>query len=82
MTKNFNFKFVKIEGVQFAENKNKIKLGLDEIKSNLKSLMATNRNLEDIAKLEEYEFYLDLVELNKLQKEADAEIQKVTGRRL
>ncbi len=73
---------MKIEGVQFAENKNKIKLGLDEIKSNLKSLMATNRNLEDIAKLEEYEFYLDLVELNKLQKEADAEIQWVTGRPL
>ncbi len=68
---------MKNEDKQFVENKSKIKTGLYEIKNELKNIMAANSKLEDIAKLEEHEFYLDLVELNKLQKEADIEIQKV-----
>ncbi len=39
--------------------------------------MKTNRTREDIAKLEETEFYLDLDELEKLNKDADNEIQSV-----
>ena len=39
--------------------------------------MATNSGREELAKLKEHEFYLDLEELERLHKEADNEILKV-----
>ena len=39
--------------------------------------MNVNLNRDDLSKLKEHEFYLDLDELERLQKETDIEIQNV-----
>lgn len=51
--------------------------GLNEIKVQLNSLMEINKQREDLARLKEHEFYLDLEELERLHKEADSQILKV-----
>jgi hypothetical protein len=57
--------------------KKEIADGLVDIRQKLKELIKTNQSREDLAKLKEHEFYLDLEELERLQKESDAEILKV-----
>lgn len=66
-----------IEEAKFQSVKKDIQSGLDDVKEKLLELMKVNRQREDIAKLEESEFYLDLDELEKLQKDADTEIQSI-----
>lgn len=39
--------------------------------------MNINTSRDDISKLKEHEFYLDLDELDRLHKETDSEIQRV-----
>ena len=39
--------------------------------------MNINTNRDELSKLKEHEFYLDLDELERLHKETDAEIQRV-----
>lgn len=51
--------------------------GLNEINLKLQELMAINSSRDDLSKLKEHEFYLDLDELERLHKETEAEIQKV-----
>ena len=62
---------------QFMPIQNEIKKNLIDIKLKLQELIKTNESREEIAKLKEHEFYLDLEELERLQKESDAEITKV-----
>lgn len=57
--------------------KNEIIDGLNEIKDKLQELMSINSTRDDMSKLKEHEFYLDLDELERLHKETDAEIHKV-----
>ncbi len=52
--------------------------GLNEIKVKLQELMNINTNRDELSKLKEHEFYLDLDELERLHKETDAEIQRVS----
>ncbi len=40
--------------------------------------MNINTNRDELSKLKEHEFYLDLDELERLHKETDAEIQRVS----
>ncbi len=51
--------------------------GLAEIKEKHQELMNINTSRDDMSKLKEHEFYLDLDELERLHKETEAEIQKV-----
>lgn len=51
--------------------------GLSKIKDQLTELMEINKEREDLARLKEHEFYLDLEELERLHKEADNQILKV-----
>ena len=67
----------KLEDEQFVPVKNDIIKGLDDLKVRLRDLMKVNNTREDIAKLEEHEFYLDLEELERLQKEADSKILSI-----
>lgn len=62
---------------QFLPIQKEIVKSLSDIKIKLKELIKTNQDREDIAKLKEHEFYLDLEELERLQKESDSEILKV-----
>ena len=62
---------------QYLPIKKSILNGLEEIKGKLKELMSANQKRDDLAKLKEHEFYLDLDELDRLQKETDNEIQNV-----
>ena len=57
--------------------KSEIMSGLDDIRKKLNDLMSTNQGREELAKLKEHEFYLDLDELERLHKEADTEILEV-----
>ncbi len=57
--------------------KKEILNGLAEIKEKLQELMNINTSRDDMSKLKEHEFYLDLDELERLHKETEAEIQKV-----
>ena len=54
-----------------------ISRGLVDIKQKLQELLKLNLTREDLAKLKEHEFYLDLEELDRLQKESDTEMLKV-----
>lgn len=67
----------KIEDQNFLPVKNEIIKGLEDIKVRLQDLMKVNRTREDIARLEEHEFYLDLEELERLHKDADLKIQAI-----
>ncbi len=67
---------------QYLPIKKSILNGLEEIKGKLKELMSVNQKRDDLAKLKEHEFYLDLDELDRLQKETDNEIQNVLKKRL
>jgi hypothetical protein len=67
----------KVEDEQFIPVKTEIIKGLDDLKVRLRDLMKVNNTREDIAKLEEHEFYLDLEELERLQKEADGKILSI-----
>ncbi len=71
--KSFWFK----QDQQFKPIQTEIVKSLTDIKIKLQELIKTNHSREDIAKLKEHEFYLDLEELERLQKESDAEILKV-----
>lgn len=57
--------------------KQEIMKGLEEIRKRLTDLMSTNQGRDELAKLREHEFYLDLDELERLHKEADSEILEV-----
>lgn len=57
--------------------KQEIMKGLEEIRKRLADLMSTNQGRDELAKLKEHEFYLDLDELERLHKEADSEILEV-----
>lgn len=70
-------KFFKEQDQQFLPIKKEIINGLADIKVKLKELMDINQSREDLAKLKEHEFYLDLEELERLHKEADSNILKV-----
>lgn len=70
-------KFFKEQDRQYLPTKKEIINGLIDIKNKLNELMSANQNREDLAKLKEHEFYLDLEELERLNKEADGEILKV-----
>lgn len=72
-------KFFKEQDAQYLPIKKEILAGLEDIKKKLKELMTTNEGREELAKLKEHEFYLDLEELDRLHKEADNEILKVTN---
>lgn len=53
---------------------------LKDIKKKLNELMKVNAERDELAKLKEAEFYLDLEELDRLNKEADGEISKIRER--
>ena len=71
--------------VQFFQEQDKIFIpirkeiasGIVVVKRKLKELMAVNQSMDSLAKLKEHEFYLDLEELERLQKEADTEVLRV-----
>ncbi|CAF0746511.1 unnamed protein product [Brachionus calyciflorus] len=69
--------FYKEQDVQYLPIKKNIIDGLAEIKVQLNQLMDINNGREELAKLKEHEFYLDLEELERLHKEADTEILKI-----
>jgi hypothetical protein len=54
-----------------------ISTSLSEIQKKLAELMKQNENREELAKLKEHEFYLDLDELDFLHKEADGKIASI-----
>ena len=51
--------------------------GLESIKKKLRELMEENESREELAKLKESDFYLDLDELDRLHKQTDLEIAKI-----
>ena len=60
---------------------NEIKSSLKSIREKLGDLMKVNMERDDLSKLKESEFYLDLEELDHLNREADQEIlSKVQSR--
>ncbi len=65
------------EDKEYLPIKKDVSEGLKEIKMRLKELMEENEGREDFAKLKESEFYLDLDELDRLQKETDFEINEI-----
>ena len=69
--------FFKDQDEQYMPVIREITSSLKDIKEKLKQLMKANSQREDLAKLKESEFYLDLEELDRLNKESDAEIQKI-----
>ena len=62
------------EDKQFVPVKSAVHNGLEDIRKKLRELMAENMNREEVARLKESEFYLDLDELDRLHKETDAKI--------
>ena len=73
----FILKFFREENDKYLVIMENIYSGVKDVRRKLQELMKMNMNREDLAKLKEHEFYLDLDELEKLHKEADAEIQRV-----
>jgi hypothetical protein len=57
--------------------KSDISKNLLDIGEKLKELLLLNQGREELAKLKEHEFYLDIEELDRLQKECDTEMTKV-----
>jgi len=57
--------------------KSDISKNLLDIGEKLKELLVLNQGREELAKLKEHEFYLDIEELDRLQKECDTEMTKV-----
>jgi hypothetical protein len=57
--------------------KSDISKNLLDIGEKLKELLILNQSREELAKLKEHEFYLDIEELDRLQKECDTEMTKV-----
>ena len=57
--------------------KSDISKNLLDIGEKLKELLVLNQSREELAKLKEHEFYLDIEELDRLQKECDTEMTKV-----
>lgn len=62
--------------------KNDILNGLQLIKQKINELLNTNKSRDELARLQEHEFYLDLEELERLNKETDLKILKVNNIRL
>ena len=73
----FKKKFFEDQDKTYLPIKADISTNLQEIRKKLKDLLVLNQSREDLAKLKEHEFYLDLEEFDKLQKECDSEILKV-----
>jgi hypothetical protein len=69
--------FFKEQDEHFMPLKNEIQKGLESIAKRLNDLMRENQARDEMSKLKESEFYLDLDELDRLNKEADQEIQNV-----
>ena len=69
--------YFKEQDAQYLPIRKDIINSLNEIKVKLQELMNINTNRDELSKLKEHEFYLDLDELERLHKETDAEIQRV-----
>ena len=65
---------------QYMPIQKEIVKSLVDIKTKLRELINTNHSREEMAKLKEHEFYLDLEELERLHKESDSEIVKVSAK--
>lgn len=74
------FKYFIEQDKLYLPIKKEIINGLNEIKVQLNQLMEINKEREELARLKEHEFYLDLDELERLHKEADSQTLKVSSK--
>jgi WD40 repeat protein len=85
LQKSSNTSWLDIKEKEFFNEEDKEQLpiktdihnGLIEIRLKLQQLMKENATREDLAKLKDHEFYLDLDELDRLQKEAEQQMLKI-----
>ncbi|XP_021355562.1 cilia- and flagella-associated protein 43-like isoform X2 [Mizuhopecten yessoensis] len=68
---------LKKEDNQFADVKQDLRMQIREMRRTIQGMLKQNEVLPDIEKLGRHEFDLDIEEQNRLQQEADAEVQRV-----
>ncbi|XP_033756153.1 cilia- and flagella-associated protein 43-like [Pecten maximus] len=68
---------LKKEDNQFADVKKELRGQIREMRRTIQGMLKQNEALPDIEKLGRHEFDLDIEEQNKLQQEADGEVQRV-----
>lgn len=69
--------FHKKEDEQYAEVKKDLRVQIRDMRRTIQDMLKQNEVLPDIEKLGRHEFDLDIEEQNRLQSEADAEVQRV-----
>ncbi|MBZ3873071.1 Cilia- and flagella-associated protein 43 [Sciurus carolinensis] len=70
-------KAVEKEIKMFSHKRKEIKRGIKELARTVLNMMEENDKLDDIAKLEQHEFGLDLEELERLKDESEEEVAKI-----
>ncbi|KAG8523496.1 Cilia- and flagella-associated protein 43, partial [Galemys pyrenaicus] len=68
---------IKKEVKEFSSKRKEIKKGIKTLAKTVLSMMEENETVDDIAKLEQQEFGLDLDELDRLNDESEDEIAKI-----
>uniref|UniRef100_A0A8C2UMZ9 Cilia- and flagella-associated protein 43 n=2 Tax=Chinchilla lanigera TaxID=34839 RepID=A0A8C2UMZ9_CHILA len=61
----------------FSQKRKEIKSGIKELAKTVVSMMEENEKVDDIAKLDQQEFCLDLEELDRLQNQSEEEVAKI-----
>lgn len=67
----------KAEDSQYAEVKKDLRVQIRDMRRTVQEMLKQNETLPDIEKLGRHEFDLDIEEQNRLQSEADSEVQRV-----
>ncbi|KAM5244540.1 cilia- and flagella-associated protein 43 isoform 2-T2 [Hipposideros larvatus] len=68
---------IRMEVKLFSNKRREIKTGIKELAKTVLNMMEENETVDNIAKLEQQEFALDLEELERLHDESEEEIEKI-----